>query len=80
MTTTEPREAIRHAIEEATHQGLSVADPLPDALAATADANGIPLHAVIAWIHDGPEHDLTTAHMLTWARRWGIATCNAPAE
>jgi len=80
MTPTEPREAIRHAIEDATHEGLSVNDPLPDALAATADAHAIPLHAVIAWIHDRPEHEMTCANLIAWARRWGLLNCTAPAQ
>lgn len=79
MTPAEQlRERIRAEIEAATGEGLNVNDPLPDQLIANAQEHRIPMHAVIAWIHDSPRPTWTAAELVSWSERWGFIT--APAD
>lgn len=69
MTTaaTFDREQIRNWISEATGEGLSVSDALPDSLAATAEVLGLDPCELRLWIF---EHSImSTRALVQWARR-----------
>lgn len=62
------REQIRCWLEAASGTGLSVADALPDDLAATAQALGVTPAELRMWIFDEPAHEWTPAVLKAWAR------------
>lgn len=69
------REHIRAWIEEATGGGLSVDDPLPDTLAATAQALGLMPFQLRIWIWEQPKPEWSGAALERWARARGFALC-----
>lgn len=71
------REQIRCWLEDATGVGLSVEDPLPDTLAATAEGLGMKPAALLLWVHDQPAHPWTPQHLTTWAIRFGFASADS---
>jgi hypothetical protein len=68
------REAVRCDIEEATRRGLSVDDPLPDTLIATAQQLGLQPAELRIWVHGEPKtaDEWTGAALRRWAERNGI--------
>lgn len=69
------RETVRNEIEEATRRGLSVDDPLPEMLMATAQRLGLQPAELRLWIFDEPKHgDWSTAALAAWATRYGITS------
>ena len=76
------RESVRCDIEEATGHGLSVDDPLPDTLIATAQAIGLQPAELRIWVHGEPKTagEWTAAELTRWARRNGIAATAAEEE
>lgn len=64
------REQVRAWIEAATGEGLSVSDPLPDTIAATAEALGLQSAELLVWVfdHAGSAAEWTTASLVAWAR------------
>lgn len=71
------REQIRAWIEEATGEGLSVDDPLPDTLAATAEALGMHPAELRLWVYDQPKPAWTSTALANWARRHGFTRDHA---
>jgi hypothetical protein len=68
------REQVRSELEEAAGAGLSVDDPLPDTLMATAQALALQPVDLRLWIHDSSARKNWTAGALTrWARTNGLA-------
>ena len=67
---TYDREQVRAWIEGATGEGLSVSDPLPDSLVATAEALGLESAELLVWVfdHAGSAAEWTTASLVAWAR------------
>lgn len=69
------RESIRRDLEDATGRGLSVDDPLPDTLLATAQSLDLKPAELRVWIGDGkpklPE-EWNAATLTRWAERYGI--------
>jgi hypothetical protein len=75
------REATRAAIEEATGHGLSVDDPTPDTLIATAQAEGLQPWELRIWIYDAaPKLDWSGAALSRWAKHYGLGAHAAASE
>lgn len=72
------REAVRGSIEEATGEGLSVEDPLPDTLIAAAQSLGLTALDLRMWIHDRPKWSWSPKALAHWARLRGLADPAAP--
>jgi len=67
------RAAVRAAIEDATAQGISVDDPTPDTLIATAQAESLQAWELWIWIYDGaPKLDWSGAALQRWAQHYGF--------
>lgn len=69
------REDIRTWIEEATGGGLSVDDPLPDTLAATAQALSLMPFQLRIWVWEQPKPEWSGPALERWARAKGFALC-----
>jgi hypothetical protein len=66
------REQIRRWIEEASGEGLSVGDPLPDSLAATAENLGMLPVELRMWVYEQPRYEWRAVALERWARRYGF--------
>ena len=71
------REQIRSWIEEASGEGLSVGDPLPDSLAATAETLGMLPVELRMWVYEQPRIEWRAVALERWARRYGFDRTNA---
>ncbi len=72
LTIGTTRSLIRGALEEATGQRLSLQDPSPDSLIASAQELDIPPAILHAWIHShtpaSPAETWTAAALTAWNR------------
>ena len=45
---------------------------IAEVIAVLAAADGIPVHVIVMWIHDRPQHDLTAEHWYGWSEHYKL--------